>query len=172
MTQTTQLSNWTGFEQEVRHGTAPVFGDPIGFVPPVPANEYHVVATESGVSARFVENISQVIGAVFEAQGLNFRFGDSPAGPDVRFTTKPDAIIEDLRAPGRALVVGELKTPWTRPLDVMPDTELAQLLGQIARYMDDYGCMDGFLSTYERHARESTPVRGTPVRDTPVRAHP
>ena len=118
-----QLSNWTGFEQEVRQGTAPIFGNPIGFVPPVPANEYHIVATESGISARFVENISQAIGAVFEAQGLNFRFGDSPAGQDIKFT------IEDLQAQGRALVVGELKTPWTRRLDNMPDDQLAQLLG-------------------------------------------
>jgi hypothetical protein len=127
--QIAQLSNWTGFEQEVRQGTAPVLGNPIGFVPLVPANEYHIVATESGISARFVENVSQAIGAVFEAQGLNFRFGDSPAGQDVKFTTKPDVIIEDLRAQGRPLVVGELKTPWTRRLDRMPDGQLAQVLG-------------------------------------------
>ena len=128
----TQLSNWTGFEQEVRQGTAPVLGNLIGLVPLVPANEYRV---ESGISARFVENISQAIGAVLEAQGLDFRFGDSPAGGDVKFTTKPDAIIEDLRAPGRALVVGELKTPWTRRLDSMPDDQLAQLLGILILYI-------------------------------------
>lgn len=127
--QSTQVSEWTGFADEVRRGTAPVWGNPIGFVPPIPANEYHIVATESGVSARFVENISQTLGRVFEAQGFNFRFGDSPAGEDIKFATIPDAMIEDLRAQGRALVVGEFKTPWTRPLDLMPDDELLQLLG-------------------------------------------
>ena len=125
----TQLSNWTGFEQEVRQGTAPVFGNPINFVPPALANEYHVVATESGVSARFIERVSQAIGAVFEAQGLDLRFGDSPAKSDVKFDAYPDAIIESLQAPGRPLVVGEFKTPWTRRLDRMSDIQLAALLG-------------------------------------------
>ena len=124
-----QLSNWTGFEEEVRQGTAPVLGNPTGFVPLVPANEYHIVATESGISARFVENISRAIGGVFEAEGLNFRLRDSPAGQNTKFTAIPDAIIEDLRAQGRPLVVGEFKTPWTRRLDRMPDAQLAQLLG-------------------------------------------
>ena len=27
---------------------------------------------------------------------------------------------------------------------------LINKLGQVARYMDDYGCMDGFLSTYDQ----------------------
>ena len=43
-----QVSIWTGFEREVRRETAPVLRNPINFVPPVLANEYHVVATESG----------------------------------------------------------------------------------------------------------------------------
>jgi hypothetical protein len=116
--QTTQLSNWTGFEQEVRQGTAPVFGNPVGFIQPVPPNEHHIVANESGVSGRFVENVFEALGPVFEAQGLNFRFGDSPA-----------AIIEDVQAPGRALVVGEFKTPWTRHLDTLTDVQMAKLLG-------------------------------------------
>ena len=50
--QSTQVSEWTGFADEVRQGTAPVWGNPIGFVPPIPANKYHIVATESGVSAQ------------------------------------------------------------------------------------------------------------------------
>jgi hypothetical protein len=127
--QTSQLSNWTGFEQEVRQNTASVIGNPINFVPLVPANENYVVATESGTSARIVENIFQAIGAVFEAQGLDVRFGDSPAGASVQFNSFPDAIIENLQDPGRALVVGEFKTPWTRQLDRMRNLEIAQLLG-------------------------------------------
>lgn len=67
---TSQLSIWTGFEQEVRQETASVFGNPIDFVPPILANEHYVVATESGTSARIVENVFQAIGAVFEAQDL------------------------------------------------------------------------------------------------------
>lgn len=124
-----QLSIWTGFEREVRQETAPVFGYPINFVPPALTNEYHVVATEAGVSARFVENVSQAIGAVLEAQGLGLRLGDSPAQSDVQFGTYPDAVVESLQAPGRPLVVGEFKTPWTRPLDRMSDLQLAGLLG-------------------------------------------
>lgn len=126
---TSQVSTWTGFEQEVRRGTASLFGNPTNFVQPVLANEYYVVATEAGTSARIVENIFQAIGPVFEAQGLNLRFGGSPAGPMVAFSTYPDAIVETLQAPGRPLVVGEFKTSWTRALDVMTDDMLARLLG-------------------------------------------
>jgi hypothetical protein len=125
---TSQLSIWTGFEEGVRQDTASVFGSPINFVPPVPANEHYVVATESGISARIVGNIFQV-GAVFEAQGFNLRFRDSPAGSSIAFDECPDAVIENLQAPGRALVVGEFKTPWTRDLDRMTDYDLALLLG-------------------------------------------
>jgi hypothetical protein len=108
-----------------------------------------------------------VIGAVFEAQGLDLGFGDSPAQSSIKFDAHPDAIIENLQAPGRPLVVGEFKTPWTRHLDTMSDVQLALLLGiqffsntkvpmlinklgQVARYMDDYGCVDEFLSTYDQ----------------------
>ena|ERR1700728_1834487 len=91
-----QLSIWTGFEREVRQETASVFGNPTNFVQQVPANEHYVIAVESGTSARIVENIFQAAGAVFEAQGLNVRFGDSPARQDIRFATIPDAIIENL----------------------------------------------------------------------------
>jgi hypothetical protein len=126
---TSQLSIWTGFEQEVRQETAPIFGNPINFVPPAPANEHFVVARESGVSARIVENIFQTVGAVLEAQGLDLRFGDSPAGRNVQSNTVPDAMIENLRAPGRALVVGEFKDPWNRVLDATPAHLLAKLLG-------------------------------------------
>jgi hypothetical protein len=38
-------------------------------------------------------------------------------------------MIENLQHPGRALVVGEFKTPWTKYLDVMTDDVLAELLG-------------------------------------------
>jgi hypothetical protein len=126
---TSQLSIWTGFEQEVRLGTAPVLGNPINFVPPVPPNEHYVVAAESGTSARIVENIFQAVGAVFEAQGFNLRFGDSPARSNVQFGVIPDAMIENLQDPGRALVVGEVKTPWTRNLGRMRDRAIARLLG-------------------------------------------
>jgi hypothetical protein len=64
---TTQLSIWTEFEQEIRQETASVFGNPTNFVQPVLATEHHVVATESGVSARMAENISQAIGTVCHA---------------------------------------------------------------------------------------------------------
>jgi hypothetical protein len=67
--------------------------------------------------------------AIFEAQGLNLRLGDSPAGSTIAFNTLLDAIVENLQVPGRALVVGEFKTPWTRTLDRMADDKLAQLLG-------------------------------------------
>jgi hypothetical protein len=126
---TSQLSIWTEFEREVRQETAPVFGYPINFAPPALANEHHVVATEAGVSARFVENVSQAIGAVLEAQGLGLRLGDSPAQSDVKFDAFPDAIIESLQAPGRPLVVGEFKIPWTRRLDTLSADQLALLLG-------------------------------------------
>ena len=61
-----------------------------------PPTKHYVIAVESGTSARIVENIFQAAGAVFEAQGLNVRFGDSPARQDIRFATIPDAIIENL----------------------------------------------------------------------------
>ena len=67
---TSQLSIWTRFEQEVRQETASIFGNPIDFVPPVLANEHYIITTESGTSARIVENVFQAIGAVFEAQSL------------------------------------------------------------------------------------------------------
>jgi len=126
---TSQLSTWTGFEEQVRQGMASVLGNPVNFVPGVLANEYYVVASEAGTSARIVENYFQAIGAVFEAQGLNLRFGDSPAGSSTAFKTYPDAIIENLQDPGRVLVVGEFKTPWTRRLDVMAEDKRAELLG-------------------------------------------
>jgi hypothetical protein len=91
-----QVSIWTGFEQEVRQETVSIFGNPTNFVLPVPANEHYVVATESGTSARIVENIFQAAGAIFEARGYNLRFGDSPAGSSVASNTYPDAIIENL----------------------------------------------------------------------------
>jgi hypothetical protein len=91
-----QLSYWTRFGEKVRQGTASIFRNPINFVPPVLANDHYVVATESGVSARTVENIFQAIGAVFEAQGLNLRLRDSPAGSSIAFNAYPDAIIENL----------------------------------------------------------------------------
>ena len=71
----------------------------------------------------------QAIGAVFEAQGLNLRLRDSPAGSSVAFNAYLDAIIENLQAPGRPLVVGEFKTPWSRHLDRIPEDKLARLLG-------------------------------------------
>jgi hypothetical protein len=117
------------FEREVRQDTASVFGHPTNFVPPVPANEHYIVTTESGTSASIVQNIFQEIGAVFEAQGFNLRFGDSPTGSSVAFNVYPDAIIESLQDPGRPLVVGEFKTPWTRNLERMTSFDLAQLLG-------------------------------------------
>ena len=107
---TSQLSIWTGFEQEVRQETASVFGNPTNFVQPVLATEHQVVATESGVSARMAENISQAMGTVFEAQGLRLRFRDSPAGSSTAFGAIPDVMIENLQNPGRPLVVGEFKT--------------------------------------------------------------
>ena len=116
-------------DTEVRQETASVFGHPTNFVQPVLATEHHVVATESGVSARMAENISQEMGSVFEAQGLSLRFGDSPAGSSVAFGAYPDAMIENLQTPGRVLVVGEDKTPWARHLDTMTDVALAELLG-------------------------------------------
>jgi hypothetical protein len=129
MLQTSQLSIWTGFEQEVRQETASVFGHPNNFVQPALATEHHVVATESGVSARMAENISQAMGTVFEAQGLRLRFGDSPAGSSTAFGAIPDVMIESLQNPGRPLVVGEFKTPWTKYLDTMADDVLANLIG-------------------------------------------
>ena len=126
---TSQLSDWTEFEQEVRQKTVPVFGNPVNFVAPIPAPEHYIVATESGVSARIVQNIFQKVGTVFEVQGLHVKFGDSPAGPDVALNKYPDAIIEDLRIPGVPHVVGEFKTPWNEHLDRMSDDRLARLLG-------------------------------------------
>src|SRR5271154_6114889 len=114
---TSQVTIWAGFQQEVRQETASVFGNPVNFVQPSLATEHHIVATESGVSARIVQHISQAVGAVFEAQGLSLRFGDSPAGSSVAFGAYPDAMIENLQTPGRVLVVGEYKTPWARHLD-------------------------------------------------------
>jgi len=126
---TGQLSLWTGFQEEVRRETASLFGSPANFVQPILAGENYVVATESGTSARIVENVFQAIGAVLEAQGLNLRFGDSPAGSSIAFNVFPDAMVENLQDQGRALVVGEFKTPWTKHLYTMPPHLLARLLG-------------------------------------------
>jgi hypothetical protein len=86
-----------------------VFGNPINFVPPVPANEHYVVARNL-VPLPEVENIFQQIGTIFETQGFNLRFRDSPARSSVVFNVYPDAIIKNLQDPGKALV-GEFKTP-------------------------------------------------------------
>ena len=60
---TSQLSNWIGFEQEVRQKTAPVFGSPTNFVAPIPPAENFAVGRESGVSARIIQNMFQETGA-------------------------------------------------------------------------------------------------------------
>lgn len=50
-------------------------------------------------------------------------------------------------------VVGELKVPWITEHHIQPrltrDRLLRKILAQPIKYMQDLGCMYGFLSTYE-----------------------
>jgi len=63
-----QVLAWVNFEREVRRGTVPTLGQPVNFVyPPLPI-QYYVVARESGVSARIVQNVFEALGPVFNTQ--------------------------------------------------------------------------------------------------------
>ncbi|GAQ05000.1 hypothetical protein ALT_2321 [Aspergillus lentulus] len=157
-----QVSQWLDSPRNVLERVKDLGEPPEGFTPRVPA-ESHVTGNENGLQGRYVQNVGNTLGPIFDGLGLDLLMADYQVGlqVDSRSTDRSEAMEQRKRQPDLVLVgasdyviclVGELKTYWTfRPAKGQSDKDyLAQKLGQLARYMDDHRCRFGFYSTYER----------------------
>jgi hypothetical protein len=111
------------------------------------------VGDEHGVQGRFQKFFGDVLDTIFASQStgqINLRFADFKCIPST-YTGTPDVIVKDNN---HALkVVGELKAPWITEHHIQPKLDgnrlLRKILAQPIKYMQDLGCMYGFLGTYE-----------------------
>lgn len=117
-----QVLQWTDFEDKVRDFTRGVLGNPTPGFPEVREEELFWVGNELGVQSRFVENVGQQVGKLYEKLDYRVLLGDYQAGMPMKANEAskgrvPDsAIIEGGNHHLR--ILGELKTDWTiRPAD-------------------------------------------------------
>ncbi|CEJ60285.1 hypothetical protein PMG11_08865 [Penicillium brasilianum] len=113
------------------------------------------VGDEHGVQGRSQKFHGDVINTIFASQtttqrNIDLRFADFKCVPST-YSGTPDVILKDSNHTLK--IVGELKTPWIDEHQLEPrltdEQTLREVLAQPIRYMQDLGCMYGFLSTYE-----------------------
>lgn len=108
------------------------------------------VGEEAGVQSRFQKFIGDVLNAIFKSQSINLGFSDWKCVPS-NYSGKPDGAIKTAN-PCVLKVVGELKVHWVEAHcidDALEDgDQLKELLAQPIMYMQDLGCMYGFLGNY------------------------
>ncbi|CAG8144969.1 unnamed protein product [Penicillium nalgiovense] len=110
------------------------------------------VADETGVQGQFEQAVGQVLGRVFEAEGVDIRFADFKAA-GIGYSKTPDAAIVSRNSPPTLKAVGELKTPLVVNHQLSKwypeEREMCHTIGQVVEYMLDQKLPYGFHSTYE-----------------------
>ncbi|KAJ9405041.1 hypothetical protein DTO045G8_7214 [Paecilomyces variotii] len=87
------------------------------------SEEHYLCSNESDVQARFNQNVSNVLTAIFEAEGIPCQFS-SGNSTTTNCGGIPDVILLNVNGTD-ARVVGELKTPWVHSLiEVILDSSL------------------------------------------------
>jgi hypothetical protein len=120
-----QVLTWWDFDADVKGAIRHIAGNPVPGFPVVQEAEQHRVGNETGVQARFIQNMSHGITRIFTRLGFRVAMGDFQCGKSRKGGQEDGQ--EDASAPGRKLpdliilenakreirVVGEVKTPWT-----------------------------------------------------------
>ncbi|KAI5811425.1 hypothetical protein DFH27DRAFT_620698 [Peziza echinospora] len=123
--------------------------------------ELYYVGNELGLTGRFVENLGVPVTKAYrygnDDPALNgLRFGDYHAAAHMGTPLFPAvAILKDDHHGCVLRCVGEIKTFWTLPLELIPVTapdlikvQLENPIGQVVSYMRAAELRYGFLSTY------------------------
>ncbi|KAJ9201109.1 hypothetical protein DTO021D3_8630 [Paecilomyces variotii] len=151
-----QLSYWVDFATQVREFSRSPYvltRVPLPDYVPLPEQpqEILIVANESGVAGRFLNNLGVEVAQICHRLSLP-TFADPQAGRNYPEGCSqgeiPDFIL--LGQNRTTALVGEIKTPWTTDLDNLSHNDFQSVWGQIARYMDDCHCRYGVVSTYEQ----------------------
>ncbi|PLB52505.1 hypothetical protein P170DRAFT_423372 [Aspergillus steynii IBT 23096] len=143
-----QVLDWPEFKREVRAITTKHLGEPQPQAALPPAQGHYVVGAEPGITSCIISGALEQVGQVLEAQGVRVRYGDRATGPRLIGTYYPDVIGQRSVEVGETRIAGEVKVPWNTSLE--PGRDLHRVLGQVAKYMDTYGCSYGFACTYEK----------------------
>lgn len=110
------------------------------------------IADETGVQGRFEQPIGQVLGRVFEAEGVDIRFADFKAA-GIGYSKTPDTAMVSRNGPPTLKAVGELKTPWVVNHQLSKwypeEQKMRHTIGQVVEYMLDQKLPYGCHSTYE-----------------------
>ncbi|KAJ9486047.1 hypothetical protein VN97_g7289 [Penicillium thymicola] len=113
------------------------------------------VGDENGMQGRFQKFFGDILNSIFESQSttqqnIDLRFADFKCISST-YSGIPDVILKDSNHTLK--IVGELKAPWIVEHHIRPRIAnidlLREILAQPIKYMQDLGCMYGFLSTYE-----------------------
>ena len=135
------------------------------------ATDSYVTANELGLTARFVGNVGIQLNTAYMLLDNGLRFGDIHAVSHPSHLFPDVSIISIENEGGQARAVGELKTPWSVPLQAMDLCSIQGInvprleqhiglfsrlyqcvanfcLGQLVSYMRLYGLKYGWLSTY------------------------
>ncbi|QMW30359.1 hypothetical protein G4B84_005694 [Aspergillus flavus NRRL3357] len=110
------------------------------------------VANETGGTGRLVAHVFQEIAPVLHRHGVDMVFADVQGANAPRLPPKekvfPGFVLHS--PTGEVRLVGEMKTSWTTDLDNLWSRAERKFLGQVFRYMDDYGTLYGCACTYEQ----------------------
>jgi hypothetical protein len=109
-----------------------------------------VVGDEHGVQGRFHKYFGDILNAIFKSQSKSIRFADFRCVQST-YSGIPDVILKDNNH--HLKVVGELKVPWVPDHTIDDkidfDRDLRKILAQPIMYMQNLGCVYGFLSNYK-----------------------
>ncbi|GAB1194736.1 hypothetical protein APSETT444_003985 [Aspergillus pseudonomiae] len=122
-----QMTDWDSFFTDVRSFAAHHLGAPSAQTALLPATKRYIVAAEGGVAGSIQENALNKVGDVLAAEGLSVSFGDRSTGLHMITDFYPDTIAQPSLDHGQT-----------------------RLVGQVAKYMDEYGCKYGFICTYKQ----------------------